>query len=159
MECDDVEKALKGDTGDLEAVRHHLKGCPECSRKYKSDLELEIALRGLSLEKETADITTEVRESIRLIDRRRNALARKKKWIWVTTSVIVAGLLVISMPFLAGWFSAVFGLISNFEFGPVYDFEVSPSQYIHFFYVIIAVLVWVFWNLWRVTRIRPFHSA
>jgi predicted anti-sigma-YlaC factor YlaD len=159
MKCDDVEKALKGDSGDLDAVKHHLENCPECSRKYRQDLELEVALRNLSLMKETVDITDKVREAIRLIDRRRNTMVRKKKWVWVTTSVIAAALLIVSIPFLAGWLSAAFSLINNFEFGPVYDFEASPSQYVHFFYLMIAVVVWVFWYLWRVAKIEPIKSA
>ena len=64
MRCDDIERALSDDSGDLKAVARHLETCRECAARFGRDTALEIALRDLTLNSETVDITDELSKKL-----------------------------------------------------------------------------------------------
>ena len=66
MRCEDIEKALNSDTGDLEAIAKHLKICRGCAEKFAADLELETALVQLAVEHESIDITENLQTTLYL---------------------------------------------------------------------------------------------
>ena len=55
MRCEDIIDALNSDKCNLETVIEHISCCDDCALKYKSEIELEIALRRISDEIESID--------------------------------------------------------------------------------------------------------
>ena len=152
MKCDDVLRALNDDTGDVKAVRRHLEICPECAKRFARDLEIEETLRNICLDMAPIDITAEVRNSLRLVNKRQSVYTRARKWIWVTVSVATVALFIISMPILAGWLSTAYRFATYVDIGRSIDSAISSTQRIHLVYAMVAILVWVVSYLWREAR-------
>jgi anti-sigma factor RsiW len=151
MKCADIWNALNDDTGDLRAVKRHLVSCPECSRRFARDLEIEEALRYLDLEVGPVDITAEVAHSLSSFRQRRSACDLVRRWVWAGASVAALVLLAITMPVLAGWLSAAHGLAGRLNVGAsiesVMAFAKSPVvssiRFIHVLYLMVAILAWL----------------
>jgi hypothetical protein len=147
MKCADILRALNDHAGDLKAVRCHIKGCPECSRRFSRDLEIEEALRNLDLEMAPVDITAEVEASLGLLRKRRSTRGFIHRWVWVTASVAIFALLMITMPILAGWLGKAWDLINRYDVGRLID-SVMPSAIpsvrpVHLLCLIVAVIAWM----------------
>ncbi len=160
MICADIWKALNDDSSDLEAVKRHLASCPECSRRFARDLELEEALRYLGLEVAPVDITAELTHSLSSFKQRRSACNLVRRWVWAGASVAALALLVITMPILAGWLSAAHGLAGRLNVGASIESAmafanspvVSSIRFIHLLYLMVAILAWLAAYLVRETK-------
>ena len=152
MKCVDRLKTMNYYAGDLEIVRRHLESCPECSRRFARDLEIEYALRDLGLGVAPIDITAEVRNSLGLLNKRRFKCGLVRKWVWVTVSAAILVLLIITMPILAGWLNEAYDLVNSFHIGRSIKSAISFYYFEYLFYLMMAVLVWVITYLWRETR-------
>jgi anti-sigma factor RsiW len=155
MRCSDVLRNLNSDTGDLDAVRRHLESCPECSRRFAGDLEIEEALRNLGVEIGRVDITPEVSHSLGLLKRRRSRFRLFRRWVWAVTSVAVLMLLMIATPILAGWLGHVVDFAKRHDARSIV-YAVSPAissmQLFHMFCLMVAVLALLAAYLWREAR-------
>jgi len=159
MNCDDVNKAFNGDTIDIEKVRCHLETCPECAKKHSSSLELETALLGLALHEGPVNIADEVRRKLAIDNRRRSRLNYIRKWTWITASLAVLFLLVVTLPVFFDWLKTVndFSLAilselskSFFAYSGKAQTSIESSRYyLHFCYLIIISLAAIIAYLWR----------
>ena len=110
MRCEDISKNLNSDTGDLDGVLKHLEICPACAEKYAADMELETALRNLSLTSETVDVTENLKLALYQHYRRQSIYSLVRKWVWIAASVATAFLLFISLPTIIEWLN--YGFLS-----------------------------------------------
>jgi len=156
MKCADISRALADDAGDLKAVRRHLETCPQCSRRFARDMEIEEALRNLDLDVVPADITAGVRASLSLLDRCRSAHDLVRKWVWAIVSLAALALLVIVMPILAGWLVKVYDLIDHYDLSQSINAAMPSAVYriesLHLLCLTVAVLAWTAVHLWRETK-------
>jgi anti-sigma factor RsiW len=158
MKCADVLGNLNDD-GDLGAVRRHLESCAECARRFARDLEIEKALRNLKNDVQPVNVTTEVRNSLGSLRRRRSRHNLVRRWVWVTTSVATVILLMITMPVLAGWLGRMARLADGLAVGsfeaigsPAISSTVSAVPFVHLCGLMIAGLACLGVYLWREAR-------
>ncbi|MCP4581367.1 MAG: hypothetical protein GY839_07090 [candidate division Zixibacteria bacterium] len=159
MNCDNIEKVLFSDTGDLESVVNHLDNCPSCAERYSADLEMELALRQLALEPGTVDITDDLKATIYQPHRRLSRLSLIQKWVWIATSLVAAMVIAINLPSIIEWLQFGYnGLIAAMPALKIasatdvekYANEVESSSYYSYIVMIVLVsVVGISTYLWR----------
>ncbi len=156
MKCTDVLRVLNDDSPDLRAVRRHLESCPECSKRFARDLKLEEALRDLHLEIAPVDVTAEVMDSVRFMNKHQTRQEFIRRWIWLAVSVTTLALLVIAVPILAGWSQKLCDLVNRFDPGRWVDSAfspvMSPRVVAYSFLFMAAALAWMVAHFWRESR-------
>jgi hypothetical protein len=107
MRCEDVEKILSNDNGDLKAVAKHLECCTACMAKYRDDLELEVSLRGLTSEPLTMDVTADLRRSLYPKYKAIRRLSLAQRWVWRVSGALAAASIILGMPTFLNWLEQV----------------------------------------------------
>ena len=153
MDCDDVLRAFEQDEVDLESVKRHLAGCPECASRLARDLEIEEALRDLHSGLGSVDLASEVRSAIVRLNAQRSKRNLIRTWTWITLGLAVFAVLIITMPELASWMNTAFHAVGEFVGPQSILFRPSPAsasmQLSHLFLTVAAVLTWTVIHVWR----------
>jgi len=147
MRCEDIDNNLNSDAGDLDGILKHLEICPVCAEKYAADLELETALRQISLAAETVDITDSLKANLYQRYKQQSLLRNIRKWVWVAASLAAVMIIVIGLPLIVEWLK--YGYFSFINILPALEAandinlnqladEVESSKY--YGYIIISVL-------------------
>lgn len=148
MKCEDIERAFDDMTVELGEVFDHLNSCPSCARKYRTDLEIESALRKLAIKEESIDITEELGK--RLLYRKKSLiiLSVAQRWIWLSvTAVFFVFIFINFASILDGLNSAYFylaDLMQSFNFSGEINLNrlaeaVKSSKYFEQSLIIIAM--------------------
>ena len=159
MRCEDIEKYLNSDNGDLDEVLKHLDICPACAEKYFADIELESALRRLSLTSETVDITDNLKSTLYYRYRQQSRLRLIRKWVWITISFTVTLLLIISLPAIIEWLNrgynsfinelAALKFADSLNIGQLAEKAESSRYYGYVVFLVLAFFVGISAYLWR----------
>lgn len=103
MNCDYVRKFINDDKVDLKAISDHLRTCDKCREEYGADIDLELALRELSLEAGTVDITRDIQALISTAKSSKSKYVLRKRLVWIAAGVISILLLFAGWPNLISW--------------------------------------------------------
>jgi len=159
MRCEDIERILNSDTGDLDGVLKHLEICPACAEKYSADMGLEAALSRLSLASETIDITGNLKSILYHRYKQQSQLRLIRKWIWITASFISTMLLIISLPTIIEWLNYGYGsfinelaalkLIDSVNIGQLAEKAESSRYYGYVVFLVLTFFIGTSTYLWR----------
>jgi hypothetical protein len=159
MRCEDIDRNLNSETGDIDEVFKHLEICPTCAQKYAAELGLETALRQLSLTAETVDISENLKSTLYNRYEQQYRFRLIRKWTWLAASLAAVMLLIINLPAIIEWFNHGYNLFinelsalkfaDNINLGQLADKAQSSRYYEYFVIFVLFIFVGVSACLWR----------
>jgi len=159
MKCEDIEKYLNSDACELDEILKHVEICPACAEKYSADIELESALRRLSLKSETVDIAENLKSILYHRYRQQSRLRLVRKLVWITALLSAAMLLIINFHTILKWLNYGYDLylselpaleiIGSSDIGRLAEKAESSRYYGYFVISLLAFWFGISAYLWR----------